>query len=111
MDLALAGRNALVTGGERGIGKDICLALAREGVNIAYCGETQHGDGQASGSAGRTDFVQIGIGHAFEEKIVHLQAIDAQLAGLSDPIEERHRFVNDEVVEEALGKYSQLRHP
>ena len=37
MDLALAGKNALVTGGERGIGKDICLALAREGVNIAYC--------------------------------------------------------------------------
>lgn len=37
MDLALAGKNVLVTGGERGIGKDICLALAREGVNIAYC--------------------------------------------------------------------------
>jgi len=37
MDLDLNGRKALVTGGERGIGKDICLALAREGVEIAYC--------------------------------------------------------------------------
>ena len=37
MDLELEGKNALVTGGERGIGRDICLSLAREGVNIAYC--------------------------------------------------------------------------
>jgi NAD(P)-dependent dehydrogenase (short-subunit alcohol dehydrogenase family) len=37
MDLELQGKNALVTGGERGIRRDICLSLAREGVNIAYC--------------------------------------------------------------------------
>jgi len=37
MDLGLNGKNALVTGGERGIGRDVCLSLAREGVNIAYC--------------------------------------------------------------------------
>jgi glucose 1-dehydrogenase len=37
MDLNLHGKNALVTGGERGIGREVCLALAQEGVNIAYC--------------------------------------------------------------------------
>jgi NAD(P)-dependent dehydrogenase (short-subunit alcohol dehydrogenase family) len=37
MDLGLNGKKALVTGGERGIGRDICLSLAREGVEIAYC--------------------------------------------------------------------------
>jgi glucose 1-dehydrogenase len=37
MDLGLNGKNALVTGGERGIGRDVCLSLAGEGVNITYC--------------------------------------------------------------------------
>ena len=37
MDLGLNGKHALITGGERGIGRDICLSLAREGVDIAYC--------------------------------------------------------------------------
>ncbi len=36
MDLGLQGKNALVTGGERGIGREVALALAREGVNVAY---------------------------------------------------------------------------
>jgi NAD(P)-dependent dehydrogenase (short-subunit alcohol dehydrogenase family) len=37
MDLGLKGKIALVTGGERGIGREACLALAREGVNVASC--------------------------------------------------------------------------
>ena len=36
MELGLHGKNALVTGGERGIGREICLSLAREGVSVAY---------------------------------------------------------------------------
>lgn len=34
MDLRLAGRTALVTGGSKGIGKAVALALAEEGVNL-----------------------------------------------------------------------------
>ena len=46
MDLGLQGKNALVTGGERGIGRDICLSLAREGVAVAYGDiKIEHGPG------------------------------------------------------------------
>ncbi len=37
MDLGLAGKPAIVTGGSRGIGKATALALAREGCDVAIC--------------------------------------------------------------------------
>jgi 3-oxoacyl-[acyl-carrier protein] reductase len=37
MDLQLAGKTALVTGGSEGIGKGIALVLAKEGVDVAIC--------------------------------------------------------------------------
>jgi len=37
MDLGLNGKKAIVTGGERGIGREICLSLAQEGVDLGYC--------------------------------------------------------------------------
>ncbi|MCD8510838.1 MAG: 3-oxoacyl-[acyl-carrier-protein] reductase [Bacillus sp. (in: Bacteria)] len=44
----MKGQNALVTGGSRGIGREICLKLAKEGVNVAV---------NYSGSQGKAEAV------------------------------------------------------
>jgi len=41
MDLGIAGKIALVTGGSRGLGRAAALSLAGEGVNVAICGRTR----------------------------------------------------------------------
>jgi 3-oxoacyl-[acyl-carrier protein] reductase len=37
MDLGLKGKNAIITGASKGIGRSIALTLAEEGVNVAIC--------------------------------------------------------------------------
>ncbi|MDQ3696742.1 MAG: SDR family oxidoreductase [Gemmatimonadota bacterium] len=41
MDLGLRGRNCIVTGGSRGIGRAIALGLAAEGANVAICARNE----------------------------------------------------------------------
>ena len=56
MQLGLKGKNAVVTGGSKGIGRSIALALAAEGVNVAICA-------RSSGPLGETrqEIVALGV--------------------------------------------------
>ena len=73
MDLGLQGKTALITGGERGIGKDICLSLAREGVDLAYCDiKIEQGEGSTQAKVrelGRKVFVKE-VDVSIEEQVV-----------------------------------------
>jgi NAD(P)-dependent dehydrogenase (short-subunit alcohol dehydrogenase family) len=74
MDLGLNDKKALVTGGERGIGKEICLSLAREGVDIAYCDvKVESGDGSTQEQVrrlGRKVFV-MEVDVSAEDQVIH----------------------------------------
>ncbi len=47
MDLDLSGKVALVTGGSRGLGKAIALAMAEKGADVVICGRKQENLDQA----------------------------------------------------------------
>lgn len=49
MDLGLNGKNAVVTGASKGIGKSIAQALAAEGANIAFCSRGEEALRKAEG--------------------------------------------------------------
>lgn len=55
MTQRLAGRAAIVTGGSRGLGREIALALAAEGAAVAVAGRTEHvWDDRLPGTIGET---------------------------------------------------------
>ena len=56
MDLGIAGKRALVTGGTRGIGYATALELAREGVSVALCAR----DGDAAQAAAKRIAAETG---------------------------------------------------
>ncbi|MFQ6185943.1 SDR family oxidoreductase [Sinorhizobium meliloti] len=63
MDLAIAGKNALVLASSRGLGKGIAAALAKEGANVIMCGRTAdllqaNCDAINSQGGGRADWIQ-----------------------------------------------------
>ncbi|MDP1556848.1 MAG: SDR family NAD(P)-dependent oxidoreductase, partial [Hyphomonas sp.] len=56
MDLQLKGRNALILGGTRGIGRAIADTLAKEGANVGVC--ARNGDQVA---AAVTELKALGV--------------------------------------------------
>lgn len=82
MDLELAGKKALVTGGSRGVGRAIVLALAQEGVDVVFsyasneaaAKETETLAAALPGSPGKARGIRANLEHTEETLALYLQA-------------------------------------
>ncbi|MCW7945629.1 short-chain dehydrogenase [Streptomyces hygroscopicus] len=83
MDLALQGKKALVTGGTRGVGRGVVLALARAGVDVVTCYQRES-DYVASLEA---ELKETGGDHA----VVRADLTEpSDVAGLLEQVKDRH---------------------
>lgn len=77
MDLGLAGKNAIITGASRGIGRATALEFASEGVNVAICAR-----GQEALDKTRGELEAKGVTvHAASCDVADAQALKAFLDG------------------------------
>lgn len=80
MDLKLAGKRILLTGGSRGLGRAICEVLLQEGASIATCARGQAGldslraDHVDSGGRLHTKALDVRDGQAFAAWVRHAVA-------------------------------------
>jgi NAD(P)-dependent dehydrogenase (short-subunit alcohol dehydrogenase family) len=77
MDLELTGKTAIVTGGNRGIGKAVAFELAREGVDVALVAR----------DVGALQATADEIAHATGRKVLHISANTAQDAPVRSMVE------------------------
>ena len=75
MDLGLKGKNAIVTGGSRGIGFAIADTLAREGANVSICARNANHLEKATNELGK----HAGDVHAASCDVASAEALDAYI--------------------------------
>lgn len=89
MDLGLAGKTALVTGGGRGIGRGIALALAGEGVRVAICSRDPEAETLAEVQALSPGSIALAVDVSREAEVV------AMVASVIDQFGQLDLFVNN----------------
>jgi 3-oxoacyl-[acyl-carrier protein] reductase len=82
VDLGLEGKNCVVLGGSRGIGRSIALALAAEGANVAICARNE-GPLKAAEADLRAKGVRV---HAHPCDVADSPALEAFLDGARDAL-------------------------
>jgi 3-oxoacyl-[acyl-carrier protein] reductase len=118
MDLKLRGRAVLVTGGSRGIGRDIAVGFAKEGALVAICGrdlaqlnaakqEITQNDGTChaiSADLGRADDCQ----RVVDETVSRFGRLDVLVNNASTNVDRTPKSLEDatdtELLERVIGK-------
>jgi len=75
MDLGIKGKNALITGGTRGLGLASLKSLSSEGVNIAFCSRSREGIKEATNLLDKKNVKYIGIKHEIDNDIDSLNEL------------------------------------
>ena len=91
MKLGIAGQVALVTGGGRGLGAEIALALAEEGARVAVCDRDLE---PAEEIAGKIR-AQSGEAHAYKLDVTNPSAVDRTFADVANLWGSAHILVNN----------------
>ena len=74
MDLGIKGKNALITGGTRGLGLASLKSLSNEGVNVAFCSRSDEGLNETSQILDKKNVKYIGIKHEIKNDIDSLMS-------------------------------------
>ncbi|HLZ07839.1 MAG TPA: SDR family oxidoreductase [Chloroflexota bacterium] len=91
MDLGLAGKTVLVTGGSRGIGRAIALAFADEGANLAICAR---GEEQLNRAADEIRALGVKV-YARATDVCDRAAVDAFVAEAAESLSRIDVLVNN----------------
>ena len=89
--MSLSGKNAVVTGGASGIGRGICLRLAREGANVAILDLNLAGAEKVAAEVTALGRKAV----ACQVDVVNRAQVDAAIEGVRQQLGPVHILVND----------------
>ena len=109
--MKLTGQTALITGGSKGIGRAICLALAREGANIVFAARDEGRIGETMEElkemSGRVLAVRADVRYEEDVKRLILKAVD-EFGGLDILVNNAGVAYRKPLVETTLDEYDKI---